>query len=134
MTLPDVGAARTLQMNARHALPSGERSPRRRLLAMDLATADLATVGEAMSTLIDETSLSHEDRVQLLGNALVMEALRPFWVDGRSPGEAHRMLRGADPELADAVEALAPMLLSRAEARDTAERAVAEVESLLGAV
>ena len=101
---------------------------------MDLANADLATVGEAISTLVDETSLSHEDRVQLLGNALVMEALRPFWTDGRSPGEAHRMLRGADPELADAVEALAPMLLSRAEARDTAERAVAEAQALLGAV
>jgi len=121
-------------MNARHALPSGERSPRRRLLAMDLEHADLATVGEAMSSLIDETSLSHEDRIQLLGNALVMEALRPFWIDGRSPGEAHRMLRGNDPELADAVEALAPMLLSRAEARDTAERAVAEAQTLLGAV
>ena len=121
-------------MNARHAPPSGERSPRRRLLSMDLEHADLATVGEAMSTLIDETSLSHEDRVQLLGNALVMEALRPFWVDGRSPGEAHRLLRGNDPELADAVEALAPMLLGRAEARDDAQRAVAEVEGLLGAV
>jgi hypothetical protein len=121
-------------MNARHSLPSGERSPRRRLLAIDFATADLATVGEAISTLLEETTLSNEDRVQLLGNALVMEALRPFWVDGRSPGEAHRMLRGADPELADAVESLAPMLLSRAEARDVAERAVAEAEALLGAV
>ena len=122
-----------LEMNSRHALPAGERSRRRRLLAMDLANADLATAGEAMSTLLDETTLSHEDRIQLLGNALVMEALRPFWIDGRSPGEAHRMLRGTDTELADAVEALAPMLLSRAEARDTAERAVAEVETLLGA-
>jgi len=121
-------------MNARHALPSGERSPRRRLLAMDLATADLATVGEAMATLLDETSLISEERIQLLGNALVMEALRPFWIDGRSPGEAHRMLRGTDPELADAVESLAPMLLSRAEARDVAERAIAEAEALFGAI
>jgi hypothetical protein len=100
---------------------------------MDLANADLATAGEAVSTLLDETALSQEDRIQLLGNALVMEALRPFWIDGRSPGEAHRLLRGTDTELADAVEALAPMLLSRAEARDTAERAVTEVETLFGA-
>jgi len=121
-------------MNARHLLPSGERSVRRRLLAIDFATADIATVGEAISMILEETSLGTDDRVQVLGNALVMEALRPFWIDGRSPGEAHRMLRGADPELADAVEALAPMLLSRAEARDTAERAVAEAEALLGAI
>ena len=119
-------------MNARHAFPSDERSSRRRLLAADLENADLATTGEAMSALIDETPLSHEDRVQLLGNALVMEALRPFWIDGRRPGEAHRMLRGEDPELADAVEALAPMLLSRAESRDVAQRAVTEAQVLLG--
>jgi hypothetical protein len=99
---------------------------------MDLANADPSMVSEAMTTLLDETSLGNEDRVQLLGNALVMEALRPFWIDGRSPGEAHRMLRSADPELADAVEALAPMLLGRAEARDAAQRAVAEVEEILG--
>ena len=29
-----------------------------------------------------------------------------YRADGRSPGEAHRMLRSADAELADAVEAL----------------------------
>jgi len=98
---------------------------------MDLSNADPATVADAMATLLDGTSLSNEDRVQLLGNALVMEALRPHWVDGRSPGEAHRLLRSSDPELADAVEALAPMLLGRAEARDDAQRAVAEVEELL---
>lgn len=98
---------------------------------MDLSKADLATVADAMATLLDGTSLSNEERVQLLGNALVMEALRPHWVDGRSPGEAHRLLRSSDPELADAVEALAPMLLGRAEARDEAQLAVAEVEDLL---
>ena len=42
------------------------------------------------------------------------------------------MLRTADPELAEAVEALAPMLLGRAEARDDAQNAVAEIEELLG--
>ena len=119
-------------MNKRHAPPSGERSSRRRLLATDLAGADLATVSEALSALLNQTTLGPEDRLQLLGNALVMEALNPFWVDGRSPGEAHRMLRSADPELADAVEALAPMLLGRAEARDDGQRAIAEIEELLG--
>ena len=118
-------------MDVRHAPHSGERSRRRRLLAMDLSQADLATVADAMSTLLDGTSLNNEERVQLLGNALVMEALRPHWVDGRSPGEAHRLLRTSDPELADAVEALAPMLLSRAEARDDARRAIAEAQDLL---
>jgi len=118
-------------MDVRHAPHSGERSPRRRLLSMDLQNADPATVADAITTLLDSTSLSNEDRVQLLGNALVMEALRPHWVDGRSPGAAHRLLRGTDPELADAVEAIAPMLLGRAEARDEAQRAVAEAEELL---
>jgi hypothetical protein len=118
-------------MDVRHAPHSGERSPRRRLLTMDLSKADPATVADAMATLLDSTSLSHEDRVQLLGNALVMEALRPHWVDGRRPGEAHRLLRTSDPELADAVESLAPMLLGRAEARDDAQHAIAEAEELL---
>ncbi len=118
-------------MDVRHAPHSGEQSPRRRLLAMDLSKADMATAADAMATVLDSTSLNNEDRVQLLGNALVMEALRPHWVDGRSPGEAHRLLRTTDPELADAVEALAPMLLGRAEARDDAQRAVTAVEELL---
>jgi hypothetical protein len=118
-------------MDVRHAPHSGERSPRRRLLAMDLSKANPATVADAMATLLDGTTLSNEERVQLLGNALVMEALRPHWVDGRSPSEAHRLLRSSDPELADAVEALAPMLLGRAEALDDARHAVAEAEDLL---
>lgn len=88
-------------------------------------------LAEAVQALLDRSSLSHEERVQLLGGALVMEALRPHWGDGRSPSDAHGRLRTHDPELADAIEALAPMLLGRAHGRAQAAAALAAVEELL---
>ena len=56
------------RMNARHLLPSGERSVRRRLLAIDFATADVATIGEAISVILEETSLGTDDRVHISSN------------------------------------------------------------------
>ena len=100
-------------------------------LDIDFTNVDSETVAELLSAIFDTVSLSREDRVQLLGSALVMEALRPHWVDGNSPGTAHRLLRSSDPELAATVEAIAPMLLSRAESRENARKAVKAVEELL---
>ena len=100
-------------------------------LDIDFTNVDSETVAELLSAIFDTVSLSREDRVQLLGSALVMEALRPHWVDGNSPGTAHRLLRASDPELAATVESIAPMLLSRAESRENARKAVKAVEELL---
>ena len=100
-------------------------------LDIDFSNVDSETVAELLSAIFDTVSLSREDRVQLLGSALVMEALRPHWVDGNSPGTAHRLLRASDPELAATVESIAPMLLSRAESRENARKAVKAVEELL---
>lgn len=100
-------------------------------LDIDFTNVDSETVAELLSVIFDTVSLSREDRVQLLGSALVMEALRPHWVDGNSPGTAHRLLRASDPELAATVESIAPMLLSRAESRENARKAVKAVEELL---
>ena len=106
-------------------------TPRRRLLRLDLKRGSTAELAEAIAAILDETPLRMDDRVQLLGGALVMEALRPFWTDGRTPLEAHEQLRAHDPELADAIEAIAPMLLGRAEVREESEAAVSAVEELL---
>jgi len=110
---------------------STSRGSIQRFLDVDFTNVDSETIAEILSAIFDAVSLSREDRVQLLGSALVMEALRPHWIDGNSPGTAHRLLRSSDPELAITVEAIAPMLLSRAESRENARRAVKAVEELL---
>ena len=104
---------------------------KRDLLRLDLRRGTPEQLAEAVQALLDQSALSHEARVQLLGGALVLEALRPHWGDGRSPAEAHAALRAHDPELADAIEAIAPMLLGRAQAHEEAEQALEAVEALL---
>lgn len=108
------------------------RSSRRCALSFDLQHDTSEQLAEIIGTLLTRSSLSAEERIQLLGGLFVTEALREHWVDGRSPAEAHGRLRGSDPELAKAIEQLVPMLLGRAEAlRDGAE-AIAAVQELLG--
>lgn len=98
---------------------------------MDSHRADPERVADIIGRLLRESGLSSEDRVQLLGGALVVEALRPYWTDGRTPEQAHLALHAADAELADAVEALAPVLLGRAEVRAEAGAAIEAIEALL---
>jgi hypothetical protein len=78
------------------------------------------------------SGLDYDQRVELLGGMFVTEAVRPYWVAGHSADDAHSLLCARDAEIADVVEALAPVLLGRAEARGDAQRAVAEVTSLIG--
>ena len=118
-------------MTDRDYKDSTSKNTIQQFLDIDFTNVDSETVAELLSAIFDTVSLSREDRVQLLGSALVMEALRPHWVDGNSPGTAHRLLRSSDPELAATVEAIAPMLLSRAESRENARKAVKAVEELL---
>lgn len=103
---------------------------RRDLLRLDFRR-DPEQLSEAIHALLSRSTLSAEERVQVLGGALVLEALRPYWGGGRSPAEAHAAVRRHDPELADAIEALAPMLLGRAQAREEAAEALDAVEALL---
>jgi len=104
---------------------------RRDLLRLDFRR-DPEQLSEAIHALLDRSGLAPEERVQMLGGALVLEALRPYWGDGRTPADAHALLRRDDPELADAIEAIAPMLLGRAQAQEDALAAVDAVNALLG--
>lgn len=104
----------------------GHDSPRR---ASARSTPE--EISAALRTLLDRSS-TPDDRVELLASAMVIEALQPHWHSGRSAGDAHEALRQADPEIADAIEAIAPMLLARLEARNDSVEAILSVERLLG--
>ncbi len=117
----------------RRAASNTSASAKRALLSMDLRRGDPERIAEALRRLLGESGLTSEERVQVLGGALVVEALRPYWTDERSAEAAHFALRAKDPELADAIEALAPMLLGRAEVREEAGAVIEAIEALLRA-
>jgi hypothetical protein len=110
----------------RHLNPGGReaRQPR------DAATAE--RVIAAITALLDAAGVEPELRAEVLGGAFVTEAVRPYWGSGRSAEEAHALLRHADSEMADAVEAVSPMLLGRAQARRDASETIRAIESMLG--
>ena len=81
--------------------------------------------------LLEAAGLTPEQRIELLGGAFVAEAVRPHWGEEAAAERAHDALRIADGELADAVEALAQVLLGRAQTRDEATAALAEFERML---
>ncbi len=114
--------------------PDAFRHPRstsrRDLLRLDFRR-DPGQLSDAIHSLLDGAGLPAEERVQALGGALVLEALRPYWGDGRTPADAHALLRRDDPELADAIEAIAPMLLGRAQAQQDAVAALDAVNDML---
>ncbi len=106
-------------------------TPGRRVLRFEVHGGSSDDVLTALSDLQRAAGLTHEERVQLLGGAFVTEALRPYWQEGVSPVEAHERLRGDDPELAAVIEAIAPMLLGRTEARAEGEAAIRWIEQSL---
>ncbi|MDA0365587.1 MAG: hypothetical protein O3B31_05875 [Chloroflexi bacterium] len=103
----------------------------RRVLRFEMRGGSADDVLGALAELFRATGLSHDERVHLLGGAFVTETLRPYWVDGVTPIEAHERLRADDPELAAMIEAIAPILLGRTEARAEGAAAVEWVQSLL---
>ncbi len=121
------------QPDASHSPRLPRATSRRDLLRLDFHH-DPEQLSGAIQALLDRSGLGAEERVQLLGGALVLEALRPYWGDGRSPADAHASLRRDDPELADAIEAIAPMLLGRAQAREEAQAAVDAVSALFASL
>jgi ABC-type transporter Mla subunit MlaD len=96
--------------------------------AQDVSTGQLSTL---VCSLLDVAGLSPEQRLDVLGGAFVSEAVRPHWATDATAEHAHAALRGGDAELADAVEAVAQVLLGRAESREDARAALAELEKLL---
>lgn len=100
------------------------QSLRGKTLRIELGDASPERLREVVEQLLDLANLTYDERVDVLGGALVSEAVRPHWEMTDSADEAHAGLRAANPDLADAVEALAPMLYGRA--------AVSAVEGLLG--
>ena len=86
---------------------------------------------EIVQRALSDAGYAAEDCVEVLGGAFVSAAVRRYWVEGLSPTEAHERLRAEDPELAGAIEMLAPLLLNRAEARSERDAALAAVELLL---
>lgn len=108
-------------------------------LSLDQALARSARAGlyppfevaKSVSALLDGLPVDWSERIQVIGGALVVEALRPVWAESESAEEAHAKLRLLDPELAGAIETLAPLLLGRYEAREEGRAAIAAVEELL---
>jgi hypothetical protein len=113
-------------------VPRRRPATKRDLLRLDLRHSTPEQLADTVQALLDQSSASAEERVHLLASAFVVEALRPYWTGDRTPQQAHDALCREDPELAAAIEALAPMLLGRAEVREVAHAAIASVEALLG--
>lgn len=115
------------------------RTPRRRetsnrhdLVRIDPRRSTPEQLSEAVHGLLDQSQLPRDERLHALASALVVEALEPYWTDDRTPDEAHRALRRTDPELAEVIEALAPMLLGHIEMHEEARSVISSVEALLG--
>ncbi len=98
---------------------------------LDLRGRDRAEAIEIVQRALVQAGYEASDCVDVLGGAFVSAAVRRYWAEGLSPAEAHERLCAEDPELARAIEALAPLLLDRAEARGQREAAIAAVELLL---
>ncbi len=98
---------------------------------LDLRGRDRGEAIEIVQRALVEAGYEASDCVDVLGGAFVSAAVGRYWAEGLSAAEAHERLCAEDPELARAIEALAPILLDRAEARDQREAAVAAVELLL---
>jgi hypothetical protein len=93
--------------------------------------ASIDQLSKLVRDILDAAGLSAEQRIDVLGGAFAAEAIGPHWDAGDGPDDAHASLRVADEELCDAVEAVAQVLLGRAESRAEAVEALAELDRLL---
>ena len=98
---------------------------------LDLRGRDRNEAIEIVQRALVDAGYEAGDCVDVLGGAFVSAAVRRYWAEGLSAAEAHERLCAEDPELARAIEAIAPILLDRVEARGQREAAVAAVELLL---
>lgn len=114
-------------------MEDGMRTPaaRTQLLLHVARSCSSNEVRVLLSELLEAAGLDRDERVEVLGGALVTEAVRPYWDNGMSANAAHAELQVDDPELSEAVEAISPMLLGRARAREESNDAIRELEQLL---
>ena len=84
-----------------------------------------------IAQLLDATGLDYDQRIEVLGGALVSEAVRPYWESGSTADEAHERLCRNDSELAEVVESVSTVLLARAEAQDDARTIIRFLEAKL---
>ena len=108
------------------------QTARAELLVRIARSCSAMEVRALITELLDAAGLDRDERVEVLGGALVTEAVRPYWNDGCGADEAHEALLVDDAELGDVVEAISPMLLGRAEARDESRRIINELEREMG--
>ncbi len=108
-------------------MSEGREAPR----LLDLRGRDHLDAVEIVQRALVDAGYEVGGCVEVLGGAFVCAAVRRYWAEGLSAAEAHEHLCADDPELACAIEALAPLLLDRVEARSQREAAVAAVEILL---
>lgn len=100
-------------------------------IVVQMAGSSLASAVQAVLALLVAGGIEQEEWTRVLGSAFVAAAVAPHWAPGRSAGEAHDLLKRSDDELADAVEALAPMLLGREMAAQEAARAINEAQRIV---
>lgn len=93
--------------------------------------SDIAMPTQAVLTLLGELGVERDQWVRVLGSAFVVASVAPFLSDGLEADEVHGRMVVLDEELAAAVEALAPLLLSRERAQKDARLAVAAAAELL---
>lgn len=84
-----------------------------------------------LTGLLEAAGLTPEQRLEILGGAFVAEAVRPYWRKQAVASRAHSALRTADEELAEAVEAIAQVLLGREATRNETRSALAELNRML---
>ena len=120
-------------MHARHQLPHAPA-----VAALDVAVERISRESWSseqaralISRVLDATGLDYDQRVEVLGGALVAEAVRPYWESGLTPEEAHERLWSNDLELAEVVEGVSTVLLERAEAQDDARAIIGFLEAQL---
>ena len=58
----------------------------------------MARIAAQLSSVLERSGLRWEERVQLAGGLFVAEALNPHWCAGRTPAEAHALLRAGAPD------------------------------------
>jgi hypothetical protein len=92
--------------------------------------ASIDQLSKLVREILEAAGLTPEQRIDVLGGAFAAEAIGPHWRADQAPDEAHASLRIADEELCDAVEAVAQVLLGRAQSREEAAEALAELDRL----
>jgi hypothetical protein len=124
---------RGVSMHTRHQFP---HTPT--VAALDVAVERISRESwtseqarDGISRLLDAMGMDYDQRVEVLGGAVVSEAVRPYWESGLTAGEAHARLWRNDPELAEVVEGVSTVLLARAETQDDARALIGFLETEL---